>query len=187
MRSEQRIHLALADLRGRRKPAIRAHSSEALRQDMLKEAPQELVCSQETSALLASGGVAVRERHTVIILPQQARGGDGGLKDIAGEILQRLLSAARGLAVHHPCGSPYPRRDRRQELRVFRSQRFRLAESSLCGSTRACVRTSRDFRSKEGRSTFFFSTDGRGLATGTQPSCLGAAASLPSTSNCGLL
>ena len=100
--TEQGAEAAAANLGSGRKPAVGAHAPEPFWEHMLEEAAQELLGRQHALALLAGSGVAVGERDPLLILPAQPGGGDGGLEDVAGKILEGLLAGASRLAMHDP-------------------------------------------------------------------------------------
>src|SRR5262249_48430741 len=75
--------------------AVIAYLVEAGRQDVLEEAPDELVAGHGLLALAVGGAVLVAVGHSGVVDGQDAVVGDGDAEDVAGEIVERgLLSLA---------------------------------------------------------------------------------------------
>jgi hypothetical protein len=75
---------------------------EALGQDMLQEAAEELVRVECAGALALLLAVAVAEADGVIIGLADGGVGEGDAVEIAGEIAQRLVAGSDGLGVDNP-------------------------------------------------------------------------------------
>ena len=66
---------------------------------MLEKTTQELVGGKCEGVLRAGGRIAVGEGDTLVVLRQEPGARDGSLIDIAGQIAECLLSAARMLVL----------------------------------------------------------------------------------------
>ncbi len=83
-----------------------ANFDEAVWQDVLEEAVQELKDGQGHFAGLAGIGVAIAEGDRLIVVMEDGRVGQGDTVDVAREVLQRLLAIAHGFYVHDPVDVP---------------------------------------------------------------------------------
>src|ERR1700751_1513316 len=87
--------------------AVIADLVEAGRQDVLEEAPDELVAGHGLLALTVGGAVLVAIGHSGVVDGQDAVVGDGDAEGVAGEIVERgLLSLAPWRDVNDPGDLP---------------------------------------------------------------------------------
>src|SRR5215469_12273572 len=87
--------------------AVIADLVEAGRQDVLEEAPDELVAGHGLRALAVGGAVLVAIGHRGVVDGQDAVVGDGDAEGVAGEIVERgLLSLAPWRDVNDPRDLP---------------------------------------------------------------------------------
>jgi hypothetical protein len=87
--------------------AVIAELVEAGRQDVLEEAPDELVAGHGFLALAVGGAVLVAIGHGLVIDGEDAVVGDGDAEGVAGEIVERgLLSLAPWRDVNDPGDPP---------------------------------------------------------------------------------
>src|SRR5215472_7173264 len=87
--------------------AVIAELVEAGREDMLEEAPDELVAGHGFPALAVGSAVLVAIGHGLVVDGQDAVVGDGDAEDVAGEIVERgLLSLAPWRDVNDPGDLP---------------------------------------------------------------------------------
>ena len=79
-----------------------ADFDEALGQDMLEEAAEELGGFQSAGALALLLAIAITEPHTLVIGMEDRGVGDGDTIKVAGEITDGLVAGADGLGVDDP-------------------------------------------------------------------------------------
>ena len=102
--------------------AIVANLHKTVRQDVLKEALDEIFCREGATLELTVLGRAVREGDvgschvTCVNAAAQATVAEGNPEDVGSQILERRLSIAHRFAVHHPYFSPNLGRDLDEEI-----------------------------------------------------------------------
>jgi hypothetical protein len=86
--------------------AVVAHFDKAWRQDVLQEAPDELLGRQGAGSGFVGVGLLIAKGDLVIFKVKQAVVAEGDAKDVGGQIFQSGLTVAHRLAMDDPSLSP---------------------------------------------------------------------------------
>jgi hypothetical protein len=87
----------------RRTPeAVVTHLGKAAGEHMLEETAEKLDTGEGDAAQLLSAVVAIAEGHVAVVEGLETTIADGDAEQIAAQVVEHLLAAARRLSVHHP-------------------------------------------------------------------------------------
>jgi hypothetical protein len=99
--------------------AVVTDLDESLREDVLEEAPDELLGIEGAVLELVSGRLFVGKSDLTIFQFAQPVVAEGDAKDVRGEILESLLAGAHCFGMHDPVFAPDPGRYLSKEFRLL--------------------------------------------------------------------
>ena len=73
---------------------------------MLEETAEKLDAGKGDAPEQVSAVVAIAEGHVAVVEGLETTIADGDAEEIAAQVVEHLLAAARGLSVHHPGNLP---------------------------------------------------------------------------------
>jgi len=98
-----------------------ADSGEATRQNVLKKALKKVDRCQRAASLGSCPRVAISERDVTFVYALDSALRDGGAKEVAAEVVEHALSAARVLHMHDKALAPHLARRGREKRVCFGS------------------------------------------------------------------
>src|SRR5437870_97435 len=99
--------------------AVVTDLDEAVGEDVLEEAADELLSGDGAVLELIGGGLFVSESDGAVFQLAQAVVAEGHAKDVRGEILEGLFAGAHGFGMHDPVFAPDARSDCSEQISLF--------------------------------------------------------------------
>ncbi len=134
--AEQRASVLEVASAGGTPEAVIPHLDTAGREHMREEAVQKLDARERHPAHLVGAVVAIAEGDLAVLDPLQPAIGDRDAEEVAAEVVEHLLPAAGGLAMHDPVLLPHGRWDLFEEPGLLQGRAHLRAEDRRQGLDR---------------------------------------------------